>query len=95
MIRGMHHTAISTGNLERALAFYRESAGCSHRPLVPSREFALRVHRCKDQDVASSSCPAEFVSKWMAFFPAASKELQSCEFVQHSLSPLLATLTAM
>lgn len=27
MIRGVHHTAISTGNLERALAFYRDLLG--------------------------------------------------------------------
>jgi catechol 2,3-dioxygenase-like lactoylglutathione lyase family enzyme len=27
MIRGIHHTAISTGNLERALAFYRDLLG--------------------------------------------------------------------
>jgi glyoxylase I family protein len=27
MIRGIHHTAISTGNLERALAFYRDVLG--------------------------------------------------------------------
>jgi glyoxylase I family protein len=27
MIRGIHHTAISTGNLERALAFYRDLMG--------------------------------------------------------------------
>ena len=27
MIRGIHHTAVSTGNLERALAFYRDLLG--------------------------------------------------------------------
>jgi catechol 2,3-dioxygenase-like lactoylglutathione lyase family enzyme len=27
MIRGIHHTAISTGNLDRALAFYRDLLG--------------------------------------------------------------------
>ncbi len=27
MIRGIHHTAISTGNLERALGFYRDLLG--------------------------------------------------------------------
>ncbi len=27
MIRGIHHTAISTGNLERSLAFYRDLLG--------------------------------------------------------------------
>jgi catechol 2,3-dioxygenase-like lactoylglutathione lyase family enzyme len=27
MIRGIHHTAISTGNLQRALAFYRDLLG--------------------------------------------------------------------
>jgi len=27
MIRGVHHTAISTGNIERALAFYRDLLG--------------------------------------------------------------------
>lgn len=27
MIRGIHHTAISTGNLERAIAFYRDVLG--------------------------------------------------------------------
>ena len=27
MIRGVHHTAISTGNLDRALAFYRDLLG--------------------------------------------------------------------
>ena len=29
MIRGIHHTAISTGDLERALAFYRDLLGFS------------------------------------------------------------------
>ena len=27
MIRGIHHTAISTGDIERALAFYRDLLG--------------------------------------------------------------------
>ena len=27
MIRGIHHTALSTGNLERAIAFYRDVLG--------------------------------------------------------------------
>ena len=27
MIRGIHHTAVSTGNLQRALAFYRDLLG--------------------------------------------------------------------
>ena len=35
MIRGIHHTAISTPNLERALAFYRDLLG-----LQPIAEFA-------------------------------------------------------
>ena len=29
MIRGIHHTAISTGNLNRMLAFYRDLLGFS------------------------------------------------------------------
>ncbi len=27
MIRGIHHTAISTGDLERSIAFYRDLLG--------------------------------------------------------------------
>jgi len=39
MIRGIHHTAISTGNLERALAFYRDLLGLRVRAMEyhPSR----------------------------------------------------------